>query len=101
MRAISSFTTGSMVIEVVDGAAWGGTRRLLVDAGPGGATCRPTDRSADLTLPVAALGGACLGGTRLRDLVLPHGADEHRPGALAALDALLRTHDEPDCSTFF
>ena len=79
----------------------GGTRRLLLDATPEGATCRPTDRSPDLTLPVAALGAAYLGGTRLRDIVHATGADEHRPGALAEADALLRTADEPWCSTFF
>lgn len=92
---------GALVLEVVDDPVWGGTRRLLLDAGPDGATCRPTDRSPDLTLPVAALGGAYLGGTRLRDLVLTTGADEHRAGALAEADALLRTADEPWCSTAF
>ena len=92
---------GALVLEVVDDAAWGGTRRLLLDAGPDGATCRPTDRAADLTLPVAALGGAYLGGTRLRDLTLALGADEHRSGTLAEADALLRTDAEPHCSTFF
>lgn len=92
---------GSLVLEVVDDAAWGGTRSLLLDASPEGATCRPTDRSPDLTLPVAALSGAYLGGTRLRDLALATGADEHRPGALAEADSLLRTADEPWCSTFF
>jgi predicted acetyltransferase len=91
----------SLVLEVIDDAAFGGTRRLLLDAGPDGATCRPTDRSADLTVPVAALGAAYLGGTRLRDVVLATGADEHRLGALAVADALLRTADEPGCSTFF
>jgi len=79
----------------------GGSLRLLLDAGPDGATCRATDRSPDLTLPVAALGGAYLGGTRLRDIVLATGVDEHRDGALARADALLRTSDEPGCSTFF
>jgi predicted acetyltransferase len=103
-RALEARTyerSGSLVLEVVDDEAWGGTRRLLLDATPGGATCRPTDRSPDLTLPVAALGGAYLGGTRLRDIVLATGADEQRPGALAEADALLRTADEPWCSTFF
>ena len=103
-RALEARTyerSASLVLEVVDDEAWGGTRRLLLDATPEGATCRPTDRSPDLTLPVAALGGAYLGGTRLRDLVIATGADEHRPGALAEADALLRTADEPWCSTFF
>ncbi len=103
-RALEARTyerSGSLVLEVVDDDAWGGTRRLQLEATPEGATCRPTDRLPDLTLPVAALGGAYLGGTRLRDLVLATGADEHRPGALAEADALLRTTDEPWCSTFF
>ena len=103
-RALEARTyerSAGLVLEVVDDDAWGGTRRLLLDAAPEGATCRPTDRSPDLTLPVAALGGAYLGGTRLRDLAIATGVDEHRPGALAEADALLRTADEPWCSTFF
>ncbi len=103
-RALAARTygrSGSLVLEVVDDVAWGGTQRLLLDASPDGATCRDTDRSPDLTLPVAALGGAYLGGTRLRDLAIGIGADEHRPGALEEADALLRTVDEPWCSTFF
>ncbi len=103
-RALEARTyerAASLVLEVVDDEAWGGTRRLHLDATPDGATCRPTDRSPDLTLPVAALGGAYLGGTRLKDLVLATGAEEHRPGALAEADAVLRTADEPWCSTFF
>jgi hypothetical protein len=50
---------------------------------------------------IAALGASYLGGARLRDAVLATGADEHRPGALGVADALLRTADEPWCSTFF
>jgi predicted acetyltransferase len=92
---------GSLVLEVVDDEAWGGTRRYALDAGPDGATCAPTDRAPDLTLPVAAVSGAYLGGTRLVDLVAAVGADEHRDGALADADALFRTADAPWCSTFF
>ena len=91
----------SLVLDVVDDPAWGGTTRLLLDAGPDGATCRRTRRSADLTVPVAALSGAYLGGTRLAHITLTTGADEHRPGALAEADALLRTVDAPWCTTFF
>jgi hypothetical protein len=72
-----------------------------LDATRDGATCRPTDRSPDLTIDAAALGAAYLGGTRLRDSVLAAGADEHRSGALRDVDRLLRTADEPWCSTFF
>ena len=102
-RALAARTyerTGSAVLEVVDPER-GSPVRVALDATPDGATCVATDRSPDLTLPIAALGAAYLGGTRLRDAVIATGADEHRPGALAAVDALLRTADEPWCSTFF
>jgi len=90
-----------LVLEVADAAPRGGARRWLIDASPDGATCCPTDASPDLTLPLAALGAAYLGGTRLRDAVRATGADEHRAGALAEADALFRTTEEPWSSTFF
>jgi len=93
--------TGSVVLEVVDDEAAGGRTRLQLDASPDGARCRSTDRSADLTLPISALGAAYLGGSPLRDAVIERGFDEHRSGALTETDALLRTIDEPWCSTFF
>ena len=102
-RALAARTyerEGRAVIEIVDPDA-GAPLRVELDATPDGATCRPTDRSPDLTLPVAALGAAYLGGARLRDATIATGVDEHRSGALAAVDALLRTTDEPWCATFF
>ncbi len=93
--------SGSLVLEVVDDEAFGGRRRYLLDVSADGARCTGTDRPADLTLPVAALGSAYLGGTRLRDAVLGTGFEEHRDGALAEADALFRTADAPFCSTFF
>jgi len=74
---------------------------MALDAGPGGATCRITDRSADLTVDVSALSAAYLGGTSLSDAVLALGADEYRIGALEEAARLLRLPDEPWCSTFF
>jgi predicted acetyltransferase len=93
--------TDALVLEVVDDEAFGGRRRYLLDAGPDGARCTVTDRPADLTVPVAALGSAYLGGTRLRDAVLGTGCEEHRDGVLARADALFRTAESPYCSTFF
>lgn len=102
-RALGSRTyarEGRVVLEVVDPEA-PAPIRVALDASPDGATCAATDRSPDLTIPIAALGAAYLGGTRLRDAAVATGADEHTGGALAAVDALLRTADEPWCSTFF
>ena len=92
---------GTVVLEVVDPETPGGRVRVRLDAGADGATCRPTTRSPDLTLDVAALGAAYLGGIPLADAVAARGADEHRRNALRKADRLLRTLDEPWCSTFF
>jgi predicted acetyltransferase len=92
---------GSVILEVIDAEAHGGRTRVVLDAGPDGTTARPTRKSPDLTLDVSALSAAYLGGTPLRHAVIARGADEHRPGALAKADGLLRTLDEPWCSTFF
>ena len=93
-----------LVIEVDDrlGDAKGpAAGRFELDATPDGATCRASRRSADLTIPVGALGAAYLGGTRLMDAVRAGGAIEHTPGSLRRADALFRTADEPWCSTWF
>ena len=93
--------SGRIVLEVVDREARDGRLRMELDTSPDGATCRSTDRLPDLSVDISALGAAYLGGTRLRDAVLAGGVDEHREGALFQADALLRTTDEPWCSTFF
>ncbi len=93
--------TGSIVLDVIDAESPDGHVRVALDAGPDGATAAPTRESADLTIGVAALGAAYLGGSRLRDAARADGFDEHVPGALAKADALLHTADEPWCSTFF
>jgi predicted acetyltransferase len=90
-----------LVLEVIDPELTTGKVRLHIDVGGGGATCRPTTRSPDLTIGVAALGAAYLGGVALANAVIAEGFDEHRAGSLATADGLLRTMDEPWCSTFF
>ncbi len=92
---------GRIVLEVIDAEADRGRQRVVLVAGPDGATCVPTTAAPDLTLDVSALSAAYLGGPRLRDTVIATGVDEHRPGALLDAEALLRTADEPWCSTFF
>jgi predicted acetyltransferase len=92
---------GRMVIEVVDAERAEGRYRVRLDAGPDGATCVETTETAELTVPVAALGVAYLGGPSLRSAVLAGGADEHRAGAVDRLDEILRMREEPWTSTFF
>ena len=74
----------SLVLEVVDPLAPVGRHRPALNATADGATCTPTDRSADLTLPVAALGSVFLGAHDLRHVVIRTGVDEHTPRSLAA-----------------
>ncbi len=90
-----------IVLEAVDPEAPSGRVRVRLQGGPDGAAARPTSDPPDLTLDVAALGAAYLGGSRLRDAVLASGFDEHRRGSLAEADAAFRTADEPWCATFF
>ena len=92
---------GRIVLEVIDPEVAGGRLRVALDASPDGARCTPTADAPDLTLRVDALGAAYLGGARLRDAIRAGGAEEHRAAALAHVDRLFRTPDEPWCSTFF
>ena len=105
-RALAARTyerAGSLVIELVGRGEDGAPRRsrVALDASPDGATARETDAAPDLTIAASALGAAYLGGTPLRLAVLAAGVDEHRAGALAEADALLRTLERPWCTTFF
>ncbi len=101
LEARSYETSASLVLEVVDGDAPGGRLRVRLEAARDGAACRLVDSQPDLTVDIAALGAAYLGGTRLRDATRAGGADEHRPGALHEADALFAVRDEPWCTTFF
>jgi len=92
-------TEGRLVVGVA--TADGVPERVALDASTDGATCRPTDASPDVVIAASALATAYLGDVPLRTATLGGGADEHRPGALALLDRVLRTLDPPWCSTYF
>lgn len=96
--------SADLVVEVIDEVAGGpgpAASRFRLEATSDGAACRPTDAAPDLTIGVGPLGAAVLGGTRLIDASRAWPAEEHRPGALADLDALLRTPEDPWCTTMF
>ncbi|MEO8469570.1 MAG: GNAT family N-acetyltransferase [Chloroflexota bacterium] len=92
---------GDLVIEVVDAERDPKPVRVHLEAGPDGAACSPTKRSADLTIHAGALGAAYLGGSPFDLAAIGAGFDEHRPGALNEATALFRTIEEPRCTTFF
>ena len=100
LTARGYLSAGSLVLAVVDAGGHAGGRWAL-DAGPDGATCTPTDRPADLTVPVSALGAAYLGAHTWARLAAAGLVDEERPGAVARATALFATERRPFCSTGF
>jgi predicted acetyltransferase len=89
-----------LVFEVVDALGITGGRYAL-DGGPEGAQCAATDASADLTLPVDALGSIYLGGKSVLALAETGRIDEHTSGALLRADTMFRSSVTPWCSTWF
>ena len=85
---------GRAVVEVVDPLGFAAGRWAL-ELGPDGSTVEPTDADADVTLPVGALGAACLGGRSVRRLLEAGWVDEERAGGVDRLDALLTTPTLP------
>jgi len=95
---------GAIVLEVedsVEGAPGPAAGRYRLEVVGGAATCKRTKAAPELTVDVRHVSAALLGGTRLIDAVRGGGSVEHRPGALATADALLRTADAPWCTTWF
>jgi len=90
-----------VVLEVADPFCPWNAGRWQLAGGPGGGSCTRTDAGPDLTLGVADLGAAYLGGTRLATLAAAGRVVEHRPGALAATSAALLTEREPWCPEVF
>lgn len=99
LRAYSSDVDS--VLEVEDSfCPWNSGRwRLTVKGGE--ATVARTEDPADVSLDIAALGSAFLGGARLSVLRRAHRVVEHTPGHVDALTmAFLGTH-EPHCPEVF
>jgi predicted acetyltransferase len=93
---------GQVVVEVVDDDADGyGAGRWELDGAPDGATCTATTRSADVTLSQRVLASAYLGDRSLRAAAFAGGVDEHSPGAVGRLDAMLTTPRPPYNGTGF
>lgn len=89
-----------LVLEVEDrGGPAGG--RYELDGGTDAARCHPTGTPADLTLDVAVLGSAYLGGYPLRTLAAAGLVAEHTAGAVDRADGMLRWPVAPWCSTWF
>ena len=93
-------TPGQVVLEVHDPLELSGGRFLL-EGGPDGARATTTQRSADLSIGMDALGAAFLGGPSLRVLHEAGRMDEHTPGAVEQAARMFGATRAPWCSTFF
>ncbi len=92
-----------LVIEVVDDILPGNAGRWRLQAGgpASPACCERTTATADVVLPVQALGASYLGGTRLGALAAAGLAAERRAGALGGLSTALSWDPAPWCPTIF
>jgi len=86
---------GDVVVEVADDAAPWNAGRWRIRVKDGTADVTRTDDEAELSLDVAALGAAYLGGRSLVALARAGVVAEHRPGAAAELWHVLRTDVRP------
>ena len=85
----------SVVLDVRDSFCPWNEGRYVLETGPDGAVCKPSNRSPDLALSVSELASAYLGGTTLATLQRAGRIDEHRVGALRTLDRALATDRPP------
>lgn len=89
-----------VVIEVNDPLLPANNGRFRV-GGRSGEAGRPDSSRPDLTVGVAALASAYLGGTRWAALAQSGQAVEHRAGAIAAADQVFATASAPFAGTWF
>lgn len=94
-------SAGRVVFEVNDAFRPEQAGRYVLEGGPEGAECRATDAAADLTLDVADLGAAYLGGVRFSTLARAGRVVALAPDALARADALFASNPAPWCATPF
>jgi predicted acetyltransferase len=94
-------TAGRLTFELSDAFLPDLSGRYTLETGPGAADCARSDHPADLSLDIASLAAAYLGGVSFTSLALAGLVREETPGALARADAMFATFPAPYCSTHF
>jgi len=92
---------GSIVLDVADEFCPWNTGTYVLDAGPDGSACARGGGPPDLSLSVAELGAAFLGGTPLSSLARAGRVVEHTPGTLSLADAMFGWWRAPWCPNHF
>jgi predicted acetyltransferase len=91
----------TLVVDVRDPFRPAGEGRYVVEGGPEGAGCRPTDREPDLTIGVAELGSLYLGGVSATTLARAGRVEARTPAVLRVADAFFTSTPAPWCCTPF
>jgi predicted acetyltransferase len=94
-------TEERVVFEVEDAFCPRNSGRYLLDGGPDGAECSLTEATADISLQVADLGAAYLGGVGFTTLSRACRVRENTPGALRRADAMFACEPQAWCCTDF
>jgi predicted acetyltransferase len=92
---------GELVLEVRDEFLPENAGRYLLETDGTRAECTPTARPADLSLDVADLSAAFLGGEHFTDFAHAGRADARTESALARADAMFTHYPEPWCPQLF
>jgi predicted acetyltransferase len=91
---------GALTIEVVDDFMDFSGGRFLLEGGPDGAACSPTDREPDLVMSLADLSSAILGSARFGQLAWA-GRVDGDPAAIRQAQTMFQWFIEPWCTVFF
>lgn len=86
---------GRIVLEVHDRFCPWNDGRYALEGGPDGATCEPTEATADLACSANDVGAAYLSGTSFRQLQRAGLVEERTAGALARADAMFTWDPAP------
>ncbi|MDA1348230.1 MAG: GNAT family N-acetyltransferase [Chloroflexi bacterium] len=87
----------SLVLGVSDAFCPWNDGAYELEAGPAGAECRPSKKSADLVLSVADLAATYLGAVGFGTLARAGKIEERAPGALDRADSMFATRTAPWC----
>jgi predicted acetyltransferase len=92
---------GALTFEVRDEFCPWNAGRWELQGGPGGAECRRSEREPDLSLDVADLAAAYLGGNRFASLAAAGRVEAREKGAVQRADKLFASSPAPWCTTHF
>ncbi len=86
---------GRVVFEIADGFCPWNEGRYVLEGGPAGADCKPTDSEPDLVLSAGDLAAGYLGAISFTNLCMAGRTEERKKGALEVADAMFHSSQAP------